>query len=208
MTTSRELEAFIGALPADPVDAAGYVLGTERNASTPLEFWAFVDPSHYLQLDDVVHVRSPLPDGQQIDVYGVVDEVRATQEGVRFTSDVALTRAGVLPAETAVAAHVSVTRVEPEIFVPPMPGQAVERAQGEAREQALFFDQMRTRIPLGVSRSGEPVLGNFDFLNGTRGAHVNISGISGVATKTLVTHLVTEYRDAFRVVHDEPGESC
>ena len=31
---------------------------------------------------------------------------------------------------------------------------------------------------------------------------------SGVATKTLVTHLVTEYRDAFRVVHDEPGESC
>ncbi len=167
-----------------PHDIAGLVLGTERSASTPLEFWVYVDPQHYLQLDDVVHVRSPLPDGQLIDVYGVVDEVRATQEGVRFASDVALTRAGVLPAETSVAAHVSVTRVEPEIFVPPLPGQAVSRATGIARDQALFFDQMRTRIPLGTSRAGECVYGNFDFLNGTRGAHVNISGISGVATKT------------------------
>ena len=31
---------------------------------------------------------------------------------------------------------------------------------------------------------------------------------AGVATKSLVTHLVTEYKDAFRVVQDEPGESC
>ncbi len=189
MTTPTGLEAFAAALSESPAGgddgtAAGYVLGTERNASTPLEFWVYVDPAHYLQLDDVVHVRSPLPDGQQIDVYGIVDEVRATQEGVRFASDVALTRAGVLPAETAVAAHVSVTRVEPEIFVPPQPGQPVEQARGDARAQALFFDQMRTRIPLGVSRAGEQILGNFDFLNGTRGAHVNISGISGVATKT------------------------
>ena len=187
--TPTGLEAFADALPLEPEQVpgaafSGYVLGTERNAATPLDFWVYVDPSRYLQLDDVVHVRSPLPDGQAVDVYGVVDEVRATQEGVRFASDVALTRAGVLPAETAVAAHVSVTRVEPEIFVPPLPGQPVVHAHGAAREQALFFDQMRTRIPLGVSRAGEPVLGNFDFLNGTRGAHVNISGISGVATKT------------------------
>lgn len=185
--TMHGLEAFASAFASEApstTSPAGFVLGTERNASTPLEFWVYVDPEHYLQLDDVVHVRSPLPDGQAIDVYGVVDEVRATQEGVRFASDVALARAGVLPAETAVAAHVSVTRVEPEIFVPPVPGQPVERATGAARDQALFFDQMRTRIPLGVSRAGESIFGNFDFLNGTRGAHVNISGISGVATKT------------------------
>ena len=40
-----------------------------------------------LQLDDVVHVTSPLPDGQNVDFYGVVDELRAVQEGVRFASD-------------------------------------------------------------------------------------------------------------------------
>ena len=182
------LEAFAAALPSSlddaPTDVAGWVLGTAQSASTPLDFWVFVDPRHYLQLDDVVHVRSPLPDGQDVDIYGVVDEVRATHEGVRFDSDVVLATSGALPVETAVAAHVSVTRVEPEIFVPPMPGRPAQRAHGAAREQALFFDRMATRIPLGLSRSGETVFGNFDFLNGTRGAHVNISGISGVATKT------------------------
>jgi len=77
-----------------------------------------------------------------------------------------------------------VTRVEPEIFVPPLPGQAVYRAEGADRDQALFFDSMKKRFPLGLSRDGEIIHGNFEFLDGTRGAHINISGVSGVATKT------------------------
>ncbi len=162
----------------------GLVLGTEAGASTPLGFWTYVDPQRYLQLDDVVHVTSPLPDGQAVDFYGVVDELRAVQEGVRFASDVALASSGVLPAESAVSAHVSVTRVEPEIFVPPRPGEAVRRAHAAARDRALFFDAMERRLPVGLSRSGEPIFANLDFLDGTRGAHVNISGVSGVATKT------------------------
>ena len=35
-----------------------------------------------------------LPDGRSVDVYGVVDELRATHEGVRFESDVVLANAG------------------------------------------------------------------------------------------------------------------
>ena len=35
-----------------------------------------------------------------------------------------------------------------------------------------------------MGRDGVPVYLNADFLDGTRGAHVSISGISGVATKT------------------------
>ena len=160
------------------------MLGTEDAAATPLGFSVFVNPECYLQLDDVVYASSPLPGGGAVDFYGVVDEVRAVQEGVRFASDVALASAGVLPAELAVSAHVAVTRVEPEIFVPPRPGVAVRLARGEARDRALFFDAMRTKLPFGLSRDGEPVYANLDFLDGTRGAHVNISGISGVATKT------------------------
>ena len=163
---------------------AGLVLGTEDGAATPLGFSVYVDPERYLQLDDVVHVRSPLPGEGAVDFYGVVDELRAVQEGVHFDSDVALASAGVLPAEPAVTAHVAVTRVEPEIFVPPRPGEPVRLARGEARDKALFFDGMRTRVPFGLSRDGEPIYANLDFLDGTRGAHVNISGISGVATKT------------------------
>ena len=43
---------------------------------------------------------------------------------------------------------------------------------------------MTRRLPCGASRDGEPFFVNFDFVDGSRGAHINISGISGVATKT------------------------
>src|SRR5207247_4066142 len=52
------------------------------------------------------------------------------------------------------------------------------------RSLALYFDRMEQKVPLGVGRDGAPVFLNFEFLNGQRGAHVSISGISGVATKT------------------------
>ena len=43
---------------------------------------------------------------------------------------------------------------------------------------------MDRRLPIGLGRDGEPLYANVDFLDGTRGAHVSISGVSGVATKT------------------------
>jgi DNA helicase HerA-like ATPase len=43
---------------------------------------------------------------------------------------------------------------------------------------------MTRRLVGGLTRDGEPVFLDLDFLDGSRGAHVNISGISGVATKT------------------------
>ena len=39
-------------------------------------------------------------------------------------------------------------------------------------------------MPVGRGRDGLPIYVNMEFLDGTRGAHVSISGISGVATKT------------------------
>jgi DNA helicase HerA-like ATPase len=163
-------------------EAVGRVLGTLD--SMPLEFWVAVAEGQYLQLDDVVEVKTPLPDGREVRLFGIVDLVRARQEGARLDSDVFLVERGVLPASVAQAAHVRVTRVEPEVFVPPRPGQEARRAKGLRRDQALFFDSMERKVPIGLSRDGEPVFANLDFLDGSRGAHVNISGISGVATKT------------------------
>jgi hypothetical protein len=150
----------------------------------PLEFWVAIERGEYLELDDVVVVRTELPDGQTVTLHGVVDLVKARHEGVQFDSDVFLVEQAVLPAGTARTAHVSVTRLEPEIYVPPLPGRPVERAAGHDRERALFFDRMAKRFPLGLGRDGQVIYGNLDFLDGTRGAHVNISGISGIATKT------------------------
>ncbi|HSD26734.1 MAG TPA: ATP-binding protein, partial [Vicinamibacteria bacterium] len=113
----------------------GRVLGTLD--SMPLEFWVALEEGQYLQLDDVVEVATPLPDGTEVRLFGLVDLVRARHEGARFDSDVFLVERGVLPATVAEAAHVKVTRVEPEVFVPPRPGVAVRRASGPRREQAL-----------------------------------------------------------------------
>ncbi|HEY7072893.1 MAG TPA: ATP-binding protein, partial [Acidimicrobiales bacterium] len=161
---------------------AGRVIGTEP--ATPLDFWVGVGEGHYLQLDDVVVVDRVLPDGQLLRISGIVSQVRATHEGARLDSDVFLVADGVLPAQVSEAAQVLATRFEPEVFVPPLPGEEVRKAAGAERDDALLFSEMRQKLPAGLSRDDEPFYLNLEFLDGTRGAHVNISGVSGVATKT------------------------
>jgi uncharacterized protein len=172
--------------PADAVphsaEVVGRVIGTED--ATPLEFWVGLPPDRYLQLDDVVALDRVLPTGEMVSIYGVVSQVRARHEGARFDSDVFLIEDGLLPAEVSESATVQATRFEPETYVPPRPGTPVRRARGEERARALFFDQMERPLAVGLSRDGEPLFVNLEFLDGTRGAHVNISGVSGVATKT------------------------
>ncbi len=160
----------------------GRVLGTAD--ATPLQFWVAVAPGSYLQLDDVVVTKRELPDREPVTIAGVVTAVRARHEGAQFESDVFAIADGTLPAQVQEAAEITTTRVDPELYVPPMPGTMVHRAAGDERSRALYFDRMEQPVPLGVGRDGEPVFLNFEFLNGQRGAHVSISGISGVATKT------------------------
>lgn len=160
----------------------GLVVGTED--STPLQFSVAIAPEQYLQLDDVVVTVRAVPGFGPVATSGVVTEVRARHEGAAYGSDVFLISDGVLPAQVQEIAEVTTTRVEPECYVPPTPGVAVRRATGEQRAQALYFDQMASRVPVGLGRDGEPIYVNLEFLDGTRGGHVSISGISGVATKT------------------------
>ena len=163
-------------------EIVGRVLGTRD--STPLEFWVGVADGEFLQLDDVVALERVLPTGEVVRMYGTVGQVVARHEGARFDSDVFLIEEGILPAEVTEAAQVTATRFEPEVFVPPRPGQEVRVATDDERDRALFFDRMERKLPVGLARTGEPLWVNFEFINGERGAHVNISGISGVATKT------------------------
>ena len=162
----------------------GRVLGTAD--ATPLQFWFAVREGAKVQLDDliVVEVEDPGEEEATVRFFGVVDEVRRRLEGVQFDSDTELVAEGLLPASATYAAHVLVIRVEPEEFLPPGPGDAVFAARGEALEKALYLDTMEVPLPAGVLRNGAPGYVNFDFISGEKGAHVNISGISGIATKT------------------------
>src|SRR5437870_1168912 len=189
--------------PDGPV--VGRVLGTSD--ATPLQFWVAVAPGSYLQLDDVVVTSRELPEAPPVTIAGVVTAVRARHEGATFDSDVFAIAEGTLPAQVQEAAEVTTTRVEPEVYVPPAPGAVVHRAQGDARASALYFDRMVRRVPIGFGRDGAPVYCNADFLDGSRGAHVSISGISGVATKTsFATFLLfTVFRSG---VLGSPGETA
>ena len=174
-------EAVSGTPGSEPI---GRVLGTED--ATPVSFWFAVSPGCRARLDDVVTLTTedPAGEGRGVTYYGVIDQVRRRHEGVQFDSDTELIAEGLMPAEVSYAAHVLVTRLDPEDYLPPRPGDVVYLAQGQALEMALYVDGMSSRLPAGVLRSGDPAYLNLEFIDGTRGAHVNISGISGVATKT------------------------
>ncbi|MEH2290508.1 ATP-binding protein [Nostoc sp.] len=165
-------------------EAIGFVLGTKE--ATPLEFWIAVDAKKVLRLDDVVEVQTQRPDGGGIVCfYGVVDYVRTQYEGAQFETDTFLVaKEGILPINISYTAHVQVTRIEPEEYLPPQPGDPVNLALGKQLASALYFDSMDTPIPAGIMNNGNAAYFNYSFINGEKGAHVNISGISGVATKT------------------------
>src|SRR5579884_233506 len=177
----NDSSARYGAARQFPEDAA-LVLGSLD--ATPLEFWAGVSENRQIELDDLLVVETRTPQGQAVRFYGVVDAVRKRYEGTQFDTDAFRAAAGTLPVDVSYAAHVQVTRIEPEIFVPPHPGEAVQVVRGEEFQRALYFDRMERPVAIGLTRTGEPVYANLEFLDGSRGAHASISGVSGVATKT------------------------
>ncbi|MCY1702484.1 MULTISPECIES: ATP-binding protein [Deinococcus] len=157
-------------------------MGTED--ATPTGFWFAVLPGASVQMDDLVAVQTTKPDGQPVRFFGIVDHVRTRHEGVKFDSDVQDVIEGILPASVSYAARVLVTRVDPEDFIPPQPGDPVRHAVGDELALALSADKMDYTFAGGLLSDGQVLPVNYQFVNGEQGGHINISGISGVATKT------------------------
>jgi hypothetical protein len=135
-----------------------------------------------------VAVSQDLPDGRHLTHYGIVVEGFGAIEGAAMSSDTQrIAGDRTMPGQTVRRVEVQVLRTVPELWLPPRPGSVALRAAGEHRDRALFLDQMERPLPVGVDQSGQPVHADFSFLNGEKGGHVSISGISGVATKTSYT---------------------
>ena len=164
-------------------NAVGRVLGTQHTSTS--EFRVVLDDDEYLQLDDLVVVRTQVPKYGEVRTYGVVTESEAVYEGAQFESDTHRIAAdGILPGAKVRSARVQVTRVDPELWVSADPGEVAERARGDERDKALYVDEMGRPLPAGIGRDGDPVSVDLDFFDGRKGGHMSISGISGVATKT------------------------
>jgi uncharacterized protein len=137
------------------------------------------------QLDDLVATTQTLPDGTSLTHYGIVVEGTGQIEGAELPSDTGrISRDHTMPGITTRRVEVEILRTVPELWLAPAPGAPVVRATGGHRDLALFLDQMDQPLAVGLDQAGEPVFADFAFLNGDKGGHVSISGISGVATKT------------------------
>jgi hypothetical protein len=178
----------------------GRVVATERQPNTPHEFhfWTALDSP--VGIGTIVVVEAPEPVGGVVArIYGVVTE------GYSYT-DLATPLHDVLgadgePSRSADSASrrteirlytAAVLRQVPDEPLQPVPMGAVRLATHPDVEIALRMDAYRrpeanTGIPIGVYRGGgmeSPVYLDAEFLLGPESAHLNITGVSGLATKT------------------------
>jgi hypothetical protein len=163
------------------------VLGLVDGAvpATTDRFVICLDDDVVVQLDDLVCLIDELPDGRAVRHFGIVVDQTGYYEGAQWATDTArIARDHTQPGEKVRRAEVQILRTMPELWIAPSPGSIVRRAAGVARDAALFRDQMDASLSVGLDQSGEPVYADWSFMSGQQGGHVNITGISGVATKT------------------------
>jgi DNA helicase HerA-like ATPase len=188
------------AIPLDPPRALGRVVATERRPNTPHEFhfWTALDAP--VGIGTIVRVEAPMPVGGVLPrVYGVVTDGLGYSDLQSPLHDV-LGHDGVPEGRIAPATDrteirlytAQVLRHVPEEPLQPVALGTVHLADDADVAVALRMDgylhgERATAIPVGVYRAGgmrSPVYLDADFLVGPEAAHLNISGVSGLATKT------------------------
>lgn len=188
------------AMPLDPPRALGRVVATERRPNTPHEFhfWTALDAP--VGIGTIVRVEAPIPVGGVLPrVYGVVTDGLGYSDLQSPLHDV-LGHDGVPEGRIAPATDrteirlytAQVLRHVPEEPLQPVALGTVYLADDADVAVALRMDgylhgERATAIPVGVYRAGgmrSPVYLDADFLVGPEAAHLNISGVSGLATKT------------------------
>jgi hypothetical protein len=161
----------------------GFVDGSVQ--STTRRFQVVLESTSIVQLDDLVLVEQQLPDGTRLNHYGIVVESGGIIEGAEYSSDTSrISHHRTMPGEKSRTVEVQVMRTDPELWISPEPGASVSAVSGTHRDKALFLDQMEHRLPIGLDQRDQVIFADFGFINGEKGGHVSISGVSGVATKT------------------------
>jgi len=186
----------------------GRVVATERRPNTPHEFhfWTALDSP--VGIGTIVRVNGrDVVNGTVPVVYGIVTEGFSWTDlasplhdvmgfdGSPASESLHQTRRAEIRLYTA-----AVLRHVPEEPLQPVPLGTVVLADEGDIQHALRMDGYlqegaRTGIPVGVYRAGgtdAPIYLDADFLIGPEAAHLNITGVSGLATKTSAVEWVLQ----------------
>ena len=178
----------------------GRVVATERRPNTPHEFHFWTALDSVVGIGTIVRVAGThAVAGHVPQVYGVVTD------GMSYT-DLASPLHDVMghDADPALAAQAPTARAEIRLYtaavlrhIPDEPLQPVPMGEvflADDRDVAVALRMdgylvpgRETGIPVGVYRAGgveSPIYVDADFLLGPEAAHLNITGVSGLATKT------------------------
>jgi hypothetical protein len=171
----------------------GRVVATEQKPSTPHQFYFWAAASAPVGIGAIVRVEA---EGHT--VHAVVTDGAAYSDLLSAMHEVLASDGDPsAPAAPSARAEIrlylaSVLRHEPPEPLQPVPLASVWLATDADVKVALRMDgycdgDRATGIPAGVYVAGgleAPVLLDCDFLLGPEAAHLNISGVSGLATKT------------------------
>ena len=180
------------------METIGRIIATEKQPSTIEEFTFWTRKDLKLKPFDVVvvdHIKDA--NGDDSKTFGVVEEIS-------HMTDSPSALAGYISSDFGdVDAHTYTERIgmnyvkckvvgnDKGIYIPVQEGKKVHLADEEQIMEALGLKDVKNPLPAGYidmydgeNKKTLPVYFNSHFLIGPEGAHLNISGISGLASKT------------------------
>ena len=175
------------------MDVIGKIIATEKQPSTIEDFTFWTKSDLKLKPFDVVVVEHI----QNSKTFGVVEEISHMTDSPSALAGFISSDFGDVNAKSYTE-RIGMNYVKCKvvgntegIYIPVQEGKKVYLATENEIKMALGLDQVKNPIPAGYIKMYEgdneqilPVHFNSHFLIGPEGAHLNISGISGLASKT------------------------
>ena len=176
-----------------PVIGLSSATANQPNSSDTFSFW--LAPGIIVNPFDIVEAEQVAPDGTSR-TFGIVTTLEHSTDAPTHLSNFISNDFGQVSGEPntmrqgTTVAHVAVLSNDKDIYMPVMNDRPVRFADEAGIHTALGIDQIpeRYRVPAGLIRmsNGTQAVVYLDirYILGPEGAHVNITGISGLATKT------------------------
>jgi len=177
------------------IQGIGKTSATDRDPNTSDKFMFWLAPNVIVNPFDIVEVAQVSHQGES-KTYGLVTILEHRTDSPTHLANFISSNFGELveepntPRQGTTIAHANVLSNDKDIYMPVSSERVVRFADEEGIQKALGIDTMnpRDRIPAGLIKmsNGVSAVAYIDrrYVLGPESAHVNISGISGLATKT------------------------